>query len=81
MSRPEDALLVGADLVKDTHVIEAAYNDSKGVTALFNLNSLKAVTDLLGIDIDVGLFRHRAFFNAKESRIEMHLEAHGRCRT
>ncbi len=72
---PEDALLVGADLVKDTHVIEAAYNDSKGVTALFNLNSLKAVTDLLGIDIDVGLFRHRAFFNAKDSRIEMHLEA------
>ena len=72
---PEDALLVGADLVKDTHVIEAAYNDSKGVTALFNLNSLKAVADLLGIDIDVGLFRHRAFFNAKDSRIEMHLEA------
>lgn len=75
MSRPEDALLVGADLVKDTHVIEAAYNDSRGVTALFNLNSLKAVADLLGIDIDMGLFRHRAFFNAKESRIEMHLEA------
>ena len=72
---PGDALLVGADLVKDTHVIEAAYNDSKGVTALFNLNSLKAVADLLGIDIDVGLFRHRAFFNAKDSRIEMHLEA------
>ncbi len=72
---PEGALLVGADLVKDTHVIEAAYNDSKGVTALFNLNSLKAVADLLGIDIDVGLFRHRAFFNAKDSRIEMHLEA------
>ena len=75
MSRPEDALLVGADLVKDTHTIEAAYNDAKGVTALFNLNSLKAVADLLDIDIDLGLFRHRAFFNAKDSRIEMHLEA------
>ena len=75
MSGPEDALLVGADLVKDTHTIEAAYNDAREVTASFNLNSLKAVADLLDIDIDLGLFRHRAFFNAEDSRIEMHLEA------
>ena len=75
MPRTDDALLMGVDLVKETHVIEAAYNDAKGVTALFNLNSLKAVNDLLGIDIDTGLFRHRAFFNAERSRIEMHLEA------
>ncbi len=70
-----DALLMGVDLVKETSVIEAAYNDAKGVTALFNLNSLKAVNDLLGVDIDVSLFRHRAFFNTEHSRIEMHLEA------
>lgn len=75
MPRPDDALLMGLDLVKETHIIEAAYNDAKGVTALFNLNSLNAVNDLLGVDIDTSLFRHRAFFNAEHSRIEMHLEA------
>ena len=75
MPRADDALLMGVDLVKETHVIEAAYNDARGVTALFNINSLKAVNDLLSIDIDTGLFTHRAFFNAEHSRIEMHLEA------
>ena len=75
MPQSDDALLMGVDLVKETRVIEAAYNDTKGVTALFNLNSLKAVNDLLSVDIDTSLFRHRAFFNAEHSRIEMHLEA------
>ena len=75
MSRTDDALLMGLDLVKETRVIEAAYNDARGVTAQFNLNSLKAVNDLLGVDIDISLFRHRAFFNAEHSRIEMHLQA------
>lgn len=73
--RTADALLVGVDLVKDVRVIEAAYNDAKGVTALFNLNALNAVNDLLGVGIDTALFEHRAFFNAAHSRIEMHLEA------
>lgn len=75
MLGPGDALLVGVDLVKEISVIEAAYNDARGVTALFNLNSLKAVTDLLGVEIDISLFRHRAFFSTEHSRIEMHLEA------
>ncbi len=75
MARSDDALLIGVDLVKERAVLEAAYNDREGVTALFNLNSLKAANDLLGVDIDTGLFRHRAFFNAEHSRIEMRLEA------
>lgn len=75
MPRADDALLMGVDLVKKTSIIEAAYNDAKGVTAQFNLNSLKAVNDLLDIDIDTSLFRHRALFNTEHSRIEMHLEA------
>ena len=75
MPRTDDALLMGVDLVKEVGVIEAAYNDAKGVTALFNLNSLKAVNDLLGVDIDTSLFTHLAFFDAEHSRIEMHLEA------
>ena len=69
------ALLVGVDLVKDVRVIEAAYNDARGVTASFNRNALHAVNDLLGTDVDPDLFAHRAFFNAAHSRIEMHLEA------
>ena len=75
MGRDDDALLIGVDLVKDRRVLEEAYNDRRGVTALFNLNSLEAANDLLGLDLDAGLFRHRAFFNAAHSRIEMHLEA------
>ena len=75
MLGPGDAFLVGADLVKETSVIEAAYNDARGVTALFNLNSLKAVNDLLGVEIDTDQFRHCALFDAEHSRIEMHLEA------
>ncbi len=69
------ALLAGVDLVKDVPTIEAAYNDARGVTALFNLNALNAVNDIIGAGIDVSLFRHRAFFNAEHSRIEMRLEA------
>ncbi|MXY60241.1 MAG: L-histidine N(alpha)-methyltransferase [Chloroflexi bacterium] len=75
MPRTNDALLMGVDLVKETSIIEAAYNDAKGVTALFNLNSLKAVNDLLDTNIDTSLFRHCALFDTGHSRIEMHLEA------
>ncbi len=75
MRRRDDALLIGVDLLKDRRVLEQAYNDRRGVTALFNLNSLEAANDLLGAEIDAGLFRHRAFFNDEHSRIEMHLEA------
>ena len=75
LMRRGDALLIGVDLLKDRRVLERAYNDRRGVTALFNLNSLEAANDLLGAAIDAGLFRHRAFFNDEHSRIEMHLEA------
>ena len=75
MLHSEDALLLGVDLVKDVRIIEAAYNDARGVTAQFNRNSLHAVNDLLGVDLDISLFTHRAFFNVERSRIEMHLEA------
>lgn len=68
-------LLLGIDLVKDTAVLEAAYDDVLGVTAAFNKNLLLNVNDLLGTDFDVRQWRHVALFNAAESRIEMHLEA------
>lgn len=70
-----DRFLLGADLVKDVDVLEAAYNDSRGVTAEFNLNVLRVLNRELGADFDVDCFRHRAFYNRSERRIEMHLEA------
>ncbi len=69
------ALLIGVDLVKDEAVLEAAYNDAAGVTAAFNLNALSHVNQLIGSDFDLREWRHRAFFNRAQSRIEMHLEA------
>ena len=68
-------LLLGIDLVKDTAVLEAAYDDALGVTAAFNKNILRHVNGLLSADFDVRQWRHVALFNTAESRIEMHLEA------
>ncbi len=71
----DGALLIGVDLLKEVHIMEAAYNDSAGVTAAFNLNALSHVNQLVGSDFCAAHWRHHAFFNATESRIEMHLEA------
>ena len=68
-----DQLLLGVDLVKDTRVLEAAYNDSAGVTAEFNRNVLRVINRSLNADFRVDAFRHHALFNEEASRIEMHL--------
>jgi dimethylhistidine N-methyltransferase len=73
--RPGDALLLGADLVKDESTLVRAYDDSAGVTAAFNLNLLHRLNRELGADFDTDCFRHRARWNRKESRMEMHLES------
>ena len=67
-------LLLGIDLVKDTTVLQAAYDDAAGVTAAFNKNVLHHINDLLGTDFDLRQWRHVAMFNTQESRIEMYLE-------
>jgi len=72
---PGDGLLIGVDLKKDIAVLEAAYNDKKGVTAEFNKNILKRLNRELGTDFDVGQFRHKAMYNRDKGRIEMHLES------
>jgi L-histidine Nalpha-methyltransferase len=72
---PGDRLLLGADLVKDPMIIEAAYNDSRGITAEFNRNILYVVGRALGIDFHPQQFEHLAFFNPDAGRIEMHLMA------
>jgi dimethylhistidine N-methyltransferase len=71
----DGALLIGVDLVKDEAVLNAAYDDDAGVTAAFNVNVLSHVNGLIDSDFDVKQWQHRAFFNAEQSRIEMHLEA------
>ncbi|MEO5813707.1 MAG: L-histidine N(alpha)-methyltransferase [Gemmatimonadaceae bacterium] len=73
--RPTDRLLLGVDLVKDVAVLHAAYNDALGVTAEFNLNVLRVLNRELHADFDLTGFRHRAFYDVAEARIEMHLVA------
>jgi dimethylhistidine N-methyltransferase len=72
---PRGAMLVGVDLKKDANVLHAAYNDSRGVTAGFNLNLLARINRELGGDFDLRRFAHYAFYNAPLGRIEMHLVA------
>ena len=66
-------LIIGIDLQKPRELLEAAYNDSAGVTAEFNLNLLVRVNRELGADFDLPLWRHQAVYNDREGRIEMHL--------
>ncbi len=73
--RPGDSLLLGTDLVKESALLEAAYCDSDGITEAFNLNLLRRLNRELGAGFDLSTFRHVAVFNAKDSRIEMHLRS------
>ncbi|MGH9420968.1 MAG: L-histidine N(alpha)-methyltransferase [Thermoanaerobaculia bacterium] len=73
--RADDAFILGVDLRKDHDVIEAAYNDSAGVTGEFNLNVLRVLNRELGADFDLSEFSHRAFYDRRLHRIEMHLVA------
>jgi len=66
-------LLIGIDLQKDRHVIEAAYNDNAGVTAKFNKNLLARINRELGADFDLGRWQHYAIYNPAEGRIEIYL--------
>ncbi|PIW70621.1 MAG: L-histidine N(alpha)-methyltransferase [Ignavibacteriales bacterium CG12_big_fil_rev_8_21_14_0_65_30_8] len=66
-------LIIGVDLKKDKKILEDAYNDRKGITAEFNLNILNHLNDEINSDFDLVNFKHYAFFNEVEDRIEMHL--------
>ena len=70
---PSDRFLLGVDLRKDVSRIEAAYNDSRGVTAAFNRNMLLVLNHELGSNFDPGAFDHLAFYEQLTHRIEMHL--------
>jgi len=68
-----DRILIGIDLIKDPQILEAAYNDSAGITASFNLNLLARINRELGGNFRLEHFSHRAVFNPEEGRIEMYL--------
>jgi L-histidine N-alpha-methyltransferase len=72
---PEDHFLVGAGLVIDRRTLEAAYDDSAGVTAEFNRNMLLVLNDGLGANFDPEAFEHVAVWDADASRIEMRLRS------
>lgn len=68
-------LLIGFDRVKAPGELLRAYDDSAGITARFDMNLLVRINRELGGDIPLDAFRHRALWNDRRSRIEMHLEA------
>jgi L-histidine N-alpha-methyltransferase len=74
---PDDRVVIGTDLVKDRAVLEAAYNDSAGLTAEFNRNVLRVINAALEADFDPDAFEHVAFFSEADSWIEMRLRANG----
>ena len=73
--RSEDRLLVGTDLVKDRERLEAAYNDSAGITAAFNRNVLNVINSNLEADFEPERFHHRAVYDDEHHWIEMRLHA------
>ncbi|HEY1688123.1 MAG TPA: L-histidine N(alpha)-methyltransferase [Solirubrobacteraceae bacterium] len=73
--REGDQLLMGIDLVKDTDVLEAAYNDVQGVTADFNRNVLHVLNRELDADFDPEEFDHVAHFDREHEWIEMRLRS------
>jgi len=72
---PGDYFLLGIDLAKSKSILEAAYNDAQGVTAEFNLNMLAHLNRRFEGNFNLDQFEHWAFFNEKDSQIEMHLRS------
>src|SRR2546423_5354676 len=73
--RPGDALLLGADLKKDRATLEAAYNDSLGVTRSFIVNELERINRELDANFDLWAFGLRSVYNEAASRVEVYLES------
>ncbi len=68
-----DYFLLGIDLQKPQSILEAAYNDSQGVTAEFNLNMLSHLNHKFQGNFDINLFKHQAIYNQEKQQIEMYL--------
>lgn len=70
-----DLFLIGLDLVKNKNILESAYDDSKGITAEFNLNVLSRINDELDADFNLNNFSHHSLYNETDQRIEMYLKS------
>lgn len=71
----DGSLLVGVDVKKDPDILHNAYNDSKGVTADFNLNMLNNLNETVNANFNLEHYEHDAFYNSEAGRIEMHLKS------
>ncbi|WP_111710012.1 L-histidine N(alpha)-methyltransferase [Lutibacter citreus] len=63
---PGDKLLIGVDLIKSEDIVLPAYNDSKGITAKFNMNLLTRINNELGGNFNLNNFKHLPEYNEKE---------------
>jgi len=72
---PEDRLLLGTDLIKEPARLEAAYDDSDGITAEFNKNVLAVLNRELGADFDLAAFEHVARYDDAEARMDIRLRS------
>ncbi len=70
-----DLFLIGLDLVKDSQILESAYDDAQGVTAEFNLNVLSRINNELDADFNLNNFSHHSIYNKDDQRIEMYLKS------
>jgi L-histidine N-alpha-methyltransferase len=73
--KPGDRFLIGLDMVKEKSILEAAYNDARGITSDFNKNILQVINRELHADFNPSSFDHLAFFNKEKEQVEMHLRA------
>ena len=73
--KDDDLFLIGLDLVKDKNILEHAYNDSRGITAQFNLNVLSRINSELDSNFNVDKFAHHAVYNQDKNRVEIYLRS------
>jgi dimethylhistidine N-methyltransferase len=75
LMKSSDYFLIGLDMEKDSDVLFKAYNDTKDLTAKFNLNVLERINKELDADFKVSQFAHKAYYNESKRRIEMYLRS------
>jgi L-histidine N-alpha-methyltransferase len=67
--------LVGTDLVKGRARLDAAYNDSRGITAAFNRNVLRVLNRDLDADFVEDRFEHVAAFDPEQELVDIRLRS------
>jgi dimethylhistidine N-methyltransferase len=72
---PAAEMLIGVDVKKDKAILDAAYNDTRGLNAAFNLNLLQRIKSELDSDIAIDDFAHVAFYNPDEGRVELYIRS------